>query len=1080
MKKLISFFIASSLLFTSFPYINIHKTRAEILSRSVYTIYGDINNDGIIDSLDVIAMRKKISSDLYDYLIDYNKDEKLDDEDLQLLSNYILGENKIFECYYYDDADEDNICDIFEVVLFNTDPDLSDTDGDTISDYDEIVKTNTNPTKKFSFDSSTSDADYDSDGDKLTNLEEIKYGTNPLIIDTDNDGLSDYDEIYKYNTNPTIFDTDGDKLSDGDEIILQLDPNNKNSNGDLQDNQVTFEQYISSDTECLTNINNNISEFDVSVNMSAAGVAEKSLVTNLSKYSSLLDDELIIGKAIDFDYDENFSIDKLKIQFSLDSSLLADKNLEDYMIFEYFPDTNYLLPVETRYSSDTVYVETNRTGTFCLVDINEFDEKNNKILEFESNNNLMSNLILNYKLGETEVVFLVDVSGCLIEETLTQTRKSIHDFSQALFEHCDDAVVSIIGYYPNGAYGTTKLIKYKNSQNETICTDLEAVDEAISYLSSCTEDKDNSIDAAIYTLEGLIDMDLFSSDCPNKYAFIVTDSTYSFKYKLGYKLVIPNTTKESLQKINKSDVKLNFLFGKEILDQTIAINNLKTVCGKYEFGIYQKSNKGYFADQAYYEVYSDAVISKNSIPIAYTCSISPNVVPKQVERNAFINSIGIRDYSNVPEADENGMINFEDAVIKTGAAKYDANGNLKFDTYYTACENDELTYNGYEQLMKNLRISTKLTLSTTLITPFSSKILYADDDGDGIPNKDDPYPNEPFDERFEIVNDYNYEPSIDFVNRRYKNSQSCYCKYGEQIQLGDEVIKTPSHHGSNLLGFFCALSSMNNDFTLTDELISSIFGIGYTLDFGPHEERKDNNKAMDHAADALMHYFGASGNPMIYSESDTCELLSCSSNNLDHLHNNLTLAMICSESILKDNTKIVFSSKSNSELKATCNVDRGNADDGISCDIMLPSYHVCDNKLQPIHFNYVNRDWFNTVGESGAALVAEVSMKNDTYTMKYRYYFKDIYEWAYHYDETLLSYIFHSYHEKGWAQEYLMSGSFEGNLTWKSGETAFNLNVLEQVQTTLKHWEDETRWEKSNEYDRFISDIKKNGYKKDY
>ncbi len=986
MKKLISFFIASSLLFTSFPYINIHKTRAEILSRSVYTIYGDINNDGIIDSLDVIAMRKKISSDLYDYLIDYNKDEKLDDEDLQLLSNYILGENKIFECYYYDDADEDNICDIFEVVLFNTDPDLSDTDGDTISDYDEIVKTNTNPTKKFSFDSSTSDADYDSDGDKLTNLEEIKYGTNPLIIDTDNDGLSDYDEIYKYNTNPTIFDTDGDKLSDGDEIILQLDPNNKNSNGDLQDNQVTFEQYISSDTECLTNINNNISEFDVSVNMSAAGVAEKSLVTNLSKYSSLLDDELIIGKAIDFDYDENFSIDKLKIQFSLDSSLLADKNLEDYMIFEYFPDTNYLLPVETRYSSDTVYVETNRTGTFCLVDINEFDEKNNKILEFESNNNLMSNLILNYKLGETEVVFLVDVSGCLIEETLTQTRKSIHDFSQALFEHCDDAVVSIIGYYPNGAYGATKLIKYKNSQNETICTDLESVDEAISYLSSCTEDKDNNIDAAIYTLEGLIDMDLFSSDCPNKYAFIVADSTYSFKYKLGYKIVIPNTTKESLQKINKSDVRLNFLFGKDILDQTIAINNLKTVCGKYEFGIYQKSNKGYFADQAYYEVYSDAVISKNSMPIAYTCSISPNVVPKQVERNAFINSIGIRDYSNVPEADENGMINFEDAVIKTGAAKYDANGNLKFDTYYTACENDELTYNGYEQLMKNLRISTKLTLSTTLITPFSSKILYADDDGDGIPNKDDKSPTEPIDNNFKVIDNIHAIKIDDLISDEYQS----------------KIKKAEETYGSKKSDWNDGLKDIISNY------IMAVGGVTPLSTLILEHEQGFSIGATPNGANVLFHYLQNDGGDVYIVLSIPLGLVKTQRT---QYYNQINSFFNMVENTVKPEKTYSFST--------TTNPDK----------TWFVNYHEKSAATQQIA-----DDWWLTFGGAYNALTAEVSSYKGAdnkihYVANINYYIYDFYDWDDKQEKQLAN-----LHKYGKAKSFRIIGGYSINIDWIEGK----------------------------------------------
>ncbi len=43
-------------------------------------------------------------------------------------------------------------------------------------------------------------------------------------IDSDNDGLSDYDEINKYGTDPNNPDTDGDGLSDGQEIKLGKNP----------------------------------------------------------------------------------------------------------------------------------------------------------------------------------------------------------------------------------------------------------------------------------------------------------------------------------------------------------------------------------------------------------------------------------------------------------------------------------------------------------------------------------------------------------------------------------------------------------------------------------------------------------------------------------------------------------------------------------------------------------------------------------------------------------------------------------------------------------------------------------------
>ncbi len=46
----------------------------------------------------------------------------------------------------------------------------------------------------------------------------------PKKIDSDNDGISDYDEINKYGTNPNNPDTDGDGLSDGQEIKLGTNP----------------------------------------------------------------------------------------------------------------------------------------------------------------------------------------------------------------------------------------------------------------------------------------------------------------------------------------------------------------------------------------------------------------------------------------------------------------------------------------------------------------------------------------------------------------------------------------------------------------------------------------------------------------------------------------------------------------------------------------------------------------------------------------------------------------------------------------------------------------------------------------
>jgi len=54
--------------------------------------------------------------------------------------------------------------------------------------------------------------DFDKDG--LTNKEEIENSTNLYKPDTDDDGISDYDEIKKTKTDPTKWSSEGDNVSD--------------------------------------------------------------------------------------------------------------------------------------------------------------------------------------------------------------------------------------------------------------------------------------------------------------------------------------------------------------------------------------------------------------------------------------------------------------------------------------------------------------------------------------------------------------------------------------------------------------------------------------------------------------------------------------------------------------------------------------------------------------------------------------------------------------------------------------------------------------------------------------------------
>ncbi|MDH7516383.1 MAG: hypothetical protein QHI48_10990 [Bacteroidota bacterium] len=97
------------------------------------------------------------------------------------------------------DTDQDGLPDGLENL---SSPLLPDTDGDDLSDAAELAAS-----------LRPHDEDFDQDG--LYDGREIELGTDPKKNDTDNDGATDYVEVYCLMTNPRHPDTDGDGIPDG-------------------------------------------------------------------------------------------------------------------------------------------------------------------------------------------------------------------------------------------------------------------------------------------------------------------------------------------------------------------------------------------------------------------------------------------------------------------------------------------------------------------------------------------------------------------------------------------------------------------------------------------------------------------------------------------------------------------------------------------------------------------------------------------------------------------------------------------------------------------------------------------------
>ena len=88
---------------------------------------------------------------------------------------------------------------------------LADSDGDGLSDEDEVAR-------------GTDPDDPDTDDDGVTDGAEVAAGGNPLLPDTDGDGLRDGEELQAFLTDPIDPDTDGDGFEDGAEVVLGTNP----------------------------------------------------------------------------------------------------------------------------------------------------------------------------------------------------------------------------------------------------------------------------------------------------------------------------------------------------------------------------------------------------------------------------------------------------------------------------------------------------------------------------------------------------------------------------------------------------------------------------------------------------------------------------------------------------------------------------------------------------------------------------------------------------------------------------------------------------------------------------------------
>lgn len=204
----------------------------------------------------------------------------------------------------------------------------------------------------------TDDEDADPDLDGLTNKEEKEHQTNPLLADSDMDGLDDYYEIYESKTDPLKKDTDNDGLNDYDEIELGLDPNKADSKGDgLKDGERTVSYTFKNEEEGLT------------VTLTGKGNLPSSSITTF-KNSTFTDMDGVLETVYNFYTPGN--MDKAVVTLSYATlDLEAKKINEDNLTLYYFNDeTKELKAVDTKMNKEKkeITVTLNHFSKYVLGD----------------------------------------------------------------------------------------------------------------------------------------------------------------------------------------------------------------------------------------------------------------------------------------------------------------------------------------------------------------------------------------------------------------------------------------------------------------------------------------------------------------------------------------------------------------------------------------------------------------------------------------------------------------------------------------------------------------------------------------
>lgn len=259
-----------------------------------------------------------------------------------------------------EDFDNDTVS-TYKEYQAGTDPLVADTDGDGLSDGFELEYKLLDPTTNDTDGDGTPDGAEDFDEDTLTNSEEAALGTSPTAADTDRDTLRDDREQTDLGTEPDEYDTDSDGLDDGTEVELGTDPLDPDTDGDgVLDGNETFTTTATNDTLGLsvaTTGQGNIAD-TLEITRRADGVGQDPRVRNQS-----------VASVVDIETDRQ--VQEATLTFEYNDSRVPGGNESTLAVFRYNETLQNFVPLNSSVdpSTNTITAKTTGFSTFTVFSI---------------------------------------------------------------------------------------------------------------------------------------------------------------------------------------------------------------------------------------------------------------------------------------------------------------------------------------------------------------------------------------------------------------------------------------------------------------------------------------------------------------------------------------------------------------------------------------------------------------------------------------------------------------------------------------------------------------------------------------